>query len=253
SHGKLELRHGIALLGRLLEPFCSFGIVGGDTLATGIHQAEVVLGHRITLLRRLIKPLCGFLIIARHPAALRIDDSEIVLGARLALFGGGLIPLDCFRHVDSTALTGRIILSQRDLSGNVSRLRTGLDRFDIGVGDVRLCRSGGSDWRLVGITFRRGGSWRDAPGSDNITRAVGAGRVQSVLGPLMALATSADTDDKQACRERERSGTKRVQPIHTYVRVMVRERGLEPPPLAGPDPKSGVSAIPPLAQPSEDA
>jgi hypothetical protein len=29
---------------------------------------------------------------------------------------------------------------------------------------------------------------------------------------------------------------------------MVRERGLEPPPLAGPDPKSGVSAIPPLAQ-----
>ena len=31
--------------------------------------------------------------------------------------------------------------------------------------------------------------------------------------------------------------------------AMVRERGLEPPPLAGPDPKSGVSAIPPLAQP----
>jgi hypothetical protein len=30
---------------------------------------------------------------------------------------------------------------------------------------------------------------------------------------------------------------------------MVRERGLEPPPLAGPDPKSGVSAISPLAQP----
>ena len=29
---------------------------------------------------------------------------------------------------------------------------------------------------------------------------------------------------------------------------MVRERGLEPPPLAGPDPKSGVSAISPLAQ-----
>jgi hypothetical protein len=29
--------------------------------------------------------------------------------------------------------------------------------------------------------------------------------------------------------------------------VLVRERGLEPPPLAGPDPKSGVSAIPPLA------
>ncbi len=28
---------------------------------------------------------------------------------------------------------------------------------------------------------------------------------------------------------------------------MVRERGLEPPPLAGPDPKSGVSAISPLA------
>jgi hypothetical protein len=30
---------------------------------------------------------------------------------------------------------------------------------------------------------------------------------------------------------------------------LVRERGLEPPPLSGPDPKSGVSAIPPLAQP----
>ena len=30
---------------------------------------------------------------------------------------------------------------------------------------------------------------------------------------------------------------------------LVRERGLEPPPLAGPDPKSGVSAISPLAQP----
>jgi hypothetical protein len=29
---------------------------------------------------------------------------------------------------------------------------------------------------------------------------------------------------------------------------MVRERGLEPPPLTGPDPKSGVSAISPLAQ-----
>jgi hypothetical protein len=28
----------------------------------------------------------------------------------------------------------------------------------------------------------------------------------------------------------------------------VRERGLEPPPLAGPDPKSGASAISPLAQ-----
>ena len=32
---------------------------------------------------------------------------------------------------------------------------------------------------------------------------------------------------------------------------LVRERGLEPPPLSGPDPKSGVSAIPPLA-PRED-
>ena len=32
---------------------------------------------------------------------------------------------------------------------------------------------------------------------------------------------------------------------------MVRERGLEPPPLSGPDPKSGVSAIPPLAQRAE--
>ena len=32
---------------------------------------------------------------------------------------------------------------------------------------------------------------------------------------------------------------------------MVRERGLEPPPLAGPDPKSGVSAISPLAQVDE--
>src|SRR5258707_14528849 len=30
---------------------------------------------------------------------------------------------------------------------------------------------------------------------------------------------------------------------------MVRERGLEPPPLTGPDPKSGVSAISPLAHP----
>ena len=30
--------------------------------------------------------------------------------------------------------------------------------------------------------------------------------------------------------------------------LVVRERGLEPPPLAGPDPKSGVSAISPLAQ-----
>jgi hypothetical protein len=29
---------------------------------------------------------------------------------------------------------------------------------------------------------------------------------------------------------------------------MVRERGLEPPPLTGPDPKSGVSAISPLAR-----
>ena len=29
---------------------------------------------------------------------------------------------------------------------------------------------------------------------------------------------------------------------------MVRERGLEPPPLTGPDPKSGASAISPLAQ-----
>jgi hypothetical protein len=29
---------------------------------------------------------------------------------------------------------------------------------------------------------------------------------------------------------------------------MVREKGLEPSPLAGPDPKSGVSAISPLAQ-----
>ena len=29
---------------------------------------------------------------------------------------------------------------------------------------------------------------------------------------------------------------------------LVRERGLEPPPLAGPDPKSGVSAISPLAR-----
>ena len=28
---------------------------------------------------------------------------------------------------------------------------------------------------------------------------------------------------------------------------MVRERGLEPPPLTGPDPKSGASAISPLA------
>src|SRR5437867_2245077 len=29
---------------------------------------------------------------------------------------------------------------------------------------------------------------------------------------------------------------------------VVRERGLEPPPLTGPDPKSGASAISPLAQ-----
>jgi hypothetical protein len=28
---------------------------------------------------------------------------------------------------------------------------------------------------------------------------------------------------------------------------LMRERGLEPPPLSGPDPKSGVSAISPLA------
>ncbi len=33
---------------------------------------------------------------------------------------------------------------------------------------------------------------------------------------------------------------------------MVRERGLEPPPLTGPDPKSGVSAISPLAQPANN-
>src|SRR5712672_1967907 len=33
---------------------------------------------------------------------------------------------------------------------------------------------------------------------------------------------------------------------------MVRERGLEPPPLAGPDPKSGVSAISPLARRNTD-
>jgi hypothetical protein len=31
---------------------------------------------------------------------------------------------------------------------------------------------------------------------------------------------------------------------------MVRARGLEPPPLAGPDPKSGASAIPPRAPPA---
>ena len=31
---------------------------------------------------------------------------------------------------------------------------------------------------------------------------------------------------------------------------MVRARGLEPPTLSGPDPKSGASAIPPRAQPS---
>lgn len=34
----------------------------------------------------------------------------------------------------------------------------------------------------------------------------------------------------------------------TLVR-MVREKGLEPSPLAGPDPKSGASAISPLAHP----
>jgi hypothetical protein len=33
-------------------------------------------------------------------------------------------------------------------------------------------------------------------------------------------------------------------------RVLVRTRGLEPPTLAGPDPKSGASAIPPRAQPA---
>jgi hypothetical protein len=33
-----------------------------------------------------------------------------------------------------------------------------------------------------------------------------------------------------------------------WAKELVRERGLEPPPLAGPDPKSGVSAISPLAQ-----
>jgi hypothetical protein len=32
------------------------------------------------------------------------------------------------------------------------------------------------------------------------------------------------------------------------VRKMVRARGLEPPTLAGPDPKSGASAIPPRAR-----
>ncbi len=34
-------------------------------------------------------------------------------------------------------------------------------------------------------------------------------------------------------------------------RKLVRERGLEPPPFSGPDPKSGASAISPLAQPME--
>src|SRR5438046_5908146 len=41
-----------------------------------------------------------------------------------------------------------------------------------------------------------------------------------------------------AARARARSGTGER---------MVRARGLEPPPLSGPDPKSGVSAIPPRA------
>ena len=36
--------------------------------------------------------------------------------------------------------------------------------------------------------------------------------------------------------------------IWPTLRLMVRERGLEPPPLTGPDPKSGASAISPLAQ-----
>ena len=47
---------------------------------------------------------------------------------------------------------------------------------------------------------------------------------------------------------REYVGTLRLWSDGLGRTVMVRERGLEPPPLAGPDPKSGVSAISPLAQ-----
>ena len=35
--------------------------------------------------------------------------------------------------------------------------------------------------------------------------------------------------------------------LHFPKQLMVRERGLEPPPLSGPDPKSGASAVSPLA------
>ena len=44
-----------------------------------------------------------------------------------------------------------------------------------------------------------------------------------------------------------------VTHLHISWKRMVRTRGLEPPTLSGPDPKSGASAIPPRAQRGQNA
>jgi hypothetical protein len=45
----------------------------------------------------------------------------------------------------------------------------------------------------------------------------------------------------------------KIAHLHISWKRMVRTRGLEPPTLSGPDPKSGASAIPPRAQRGQNA
>ena len=81
-----------------------------------------------------------------------------------------------------------------------------------------------------------GGVWRDGKDPDP---APDGAFLHAIQTPRRALPLS---------RRRQESVRKTRQPPKNPTKL-VRERGLEPPPLAGPDPKSGVSAISPLARP----
>ena len=87
-------------------------------------------------------------------------------------------------------------------------------------------------------------------------RLVGDGRRSRAAAHLSARAPLHPVRRPPGCRETEGPDAERRRPMDSRQsrrgggnnrEGMVRERGFEPPPLAGPDPKSGVSAISPLA------
>ena len=92
-YSEMMLRAGVALLRGFMKPHGCFGIVHGNTLAAGIHHAEVELGQRMTLVGRLEVPDRGLRLIRRHAFAVGVFQPESKLRLGVAAVGlrlGGL-------------------------------------------------------------------------------------------------------------------------------------------------------------------